>query len=690
MIGTPQPMPVPTVVGPPPAIAPPATAPPEPNPAVGAPPVSNLSPDARADIESKIQAKDYGDVTTELNKLGAPMSPDPFLCITHAQMMLQMENYRQARAEMTFFLQHTFDNPDAYITHAKAAAAMGDQRWADRDLQIAAQLRPVTADTDRAATAPFTALDPPGFPAAELPQRLDELVKMAGGAQPFPALVQQAMRIVKGECNIRRVESDEYRDRKRQLVAAVLAHPKDAQPLADLAFFLYEQSSAIHGDGREGVGIMAYRFIEPTKERQQAIACADAALRIDPISAEALSSKAGAMIALGDDDDARPFIDQALSAHPNDPELLRMFSQLMTRSAWTNSDAGDQLATPLMWEDDQYTYMQQRSPEDLAQARSFNAAAGDERDKAAAALQSSVDNTQRTAAGFYYQAVQFHRNREQDSSAETSAAAAMEQAIKLAPDDVGYRDFLAELYSHMGWRHETDFFTQWSIADNLGETSAAKMVRLAYKQLRRAEYEPARQSLTQAMQLDPADPRAAAYMGLLIAGENHDRARIDQSAAWLMAACALDEANLRLWGLRHQTPSITYTPDQVGLEAGLVMSAGTRLLKLNRPQDAAMLAQQALGDLDRVDKGLWWRNVPTAMLPVPTVQGTLAPHMDPVKAAPVYNTTTWAIFLHQLASNAFKSMGQNDQASQELAAAKELQQSMLNAQRNAPPAPMRR
>jgi hypothetical protein len=35
-------------------------------------------------------------------------------------------------------------------------------------------------------------------------------------------------------------------------------------------------------------------------------------------------------------------------------------------------------------------------------------------------------------------------------------------------------------------------------------------------------------------------------------------------------------------------------------------------------------------------------------------------------------------------------MGQNDQASQELAAAKELQQSMLNAQRNAPPAPMRR
>ena len=396
------------------------------------------------------------------------------------------------------------------------------------------------------------------------------------------------------------------------------------------------------------------------------------------------------MIAMGDDDLAQPVIDRALSINANEPELLRMFSQLMTRQGWRNSDAGDQLATPLMWEDDQYVYMQQRSPEDLAQARAFNAAAGQDADKAATALQSSVNQTQGTAAGFYYQAVQFHCERQNDRNAESSAAAAMEQAIKLAPENVGYRDFLAELYSHMGWRKETDFFTQWSIADNLGETSAAKMLRLAYKQLRRTEYGPARQSLAEAMRIDPADPRGPAYMGLLIAGENHDRSQIDQTANWLMAACALEDAHLRLWGLRHVTPNIMYTPDQVGLEFGLVTSTGEELLKLNRPQEAALLARQALADTNRVDKTRWPYRVPTAMLPVVSVQGTPAPHMDPVKAAPIYNTTVWVINLHELAGNALEATGQTDQASQEFAAAKDLQQSMQNAQRNTRPAPLRR
>jgi Tfp pilus assembly protein PilF len=75
------------------------------------------------------------------------------------------------------------------------------------------------------------------------------------------------------------------------------------------------------------------------------------------------------------------------------------------------------------------------------------------------------------------------------------------------------------------------------------------MIRLAWKQLRRREYDPARQSLAEAMRIDPADPRGPAYVGLLIAGENEDRAQVDQTVNWLMAACALEAANLRLWGL---------------------------------------------------------------------------------------------------------------------------------------------
>ena len=157
-----------------------------------------------------------------------------------------------------------------------------------------------------------------------------------------------------------------------------------------------------------------------------------------------------------------------------------------------------------------------------------------------------------------------------------------------------------------------------------------------------------------------------------------------------MAACALEEANLRLWGFRHAASKIMYTPDQVGLEEGLVISTGERLLTLNRPQDALLLARLAIDDANRVDKALWTKNVPTAMLPITSVQGTPAPHMDPVKAAPIYSTLAWAVQLHKLAGNALKVMGQSAQASQEYAAANDLQQSMDNAQRNAPPPPKRR
>src|SRR5581483_5757015 len=83
--------------------------------------------------------------------------------------------------------------------------------------------------------------------------------------------------------------------------------------------------------------------------------------------------------------------------------------------------------------------------------------------------------TKGTAASYYYKAVQCIRAKD-----DAGGAAAMEQAVKLSPDDPEYRDMLAHFYGRMGWRRETDFFTQWSIADNLGETSASKMLRRAY------------------------------------------------------------------------------------------------------------------------------------------------------------------------------------------------------------------
>jgi len=331
-----------------------------------------------------------------------------------------------------------------------------------------------------------------------------------------------------------------------------------------------------------------------------------------------------------------------------------------------------------VWEDDQYRYIQTRSEHDLELARRYNAAAEQENATAANALQAAGSNTQGTAAGFYYQAIQ--ALRKQDTAA---GAAAMEQAVKRAPDNVEYRDYLSYFYGKMGWRKETEFFRQRSIADNMGETTASKMLRLAYKQLRRQEYADARLAITEAMRIDPADPRGPAYMGLLIAGESRE-SKAAEAASWLQAACALEDANLRLWGVRRLTPNMQYTPDQIGPESGLVVETGRRLIALGRSPEALQLARQALADVNRVEKARWPYRVPTAMLPLVSLQSTPAPHMDPVKAASIQNTTSWAADLHELAGNALKALGQSAESAQELRSAENLRRPMQNPAGNRP------
>lgn len=645
--------------------------------ATEAPP--ELDPAVRADIESKMAGGDYDGALVVLNQLHAANSADPFLCINHARLMLRMENHRQARAEMTLFLQHAFENADAFVVHAQACAAMGDLRWAEQDLALAARLAPTSAD--RNSIAAYAALQPAGFGAGELPEQSAALIKMAEERRPYEQLVTQALRLVKGEYNVRRVEADDYREHKRQLVAAAMGKPLDAQPLAEISAFLAQQADVIHGEARDGKGIVAYRFAEPDFERHQAVSCGDAALYFDPKNVKAMVGRAQALIGLGREEDGRVVIGHALAINPNDPELLRMFSQLATRRASDEIDESIRRSTPDMWEDDQYYYIRRRSDEDLAAARRLDAAGGAENTASADALQGAVELTKGTASCYYYQAVQCIRAKD-----NAGGAAAMEQAVRLAPDNVEYRDMLAHFYGRMGWRKETEFFTQWSLADNLSETSASKMLRLAYKQLRRAEYDSARQSIAEAIRIDPADPRGPAYMGFLLAGENRGGGRDSEATGWLVAASALEEAQLRLWGVRHATPGILYTPDQIGLEEALALAAGDSLMHSGRPAEAAAILRAAIDAANRVDRTRWPYRVPTAMLPTVSVQGTPAPHMDPVKAAPTFTTTTLVLSLHELAARAYQACGQPDEAARERAAV----QAMNDARRNAPPPPMRR
>jgi len=646
-------------------------------------PQADPSPQARAQIEAKMAAKDYESALILLGQLKAQSSPNPFLCANGARVMMQMENYFSARGMTAFFLQHTFDNADAYVVHAQASAALGFLGCAQRDLQIAAQLRPETADADRKSVDFYAALQPSGFAPDQIVAGRDELVKMAAAHQPFDALVNQAVRIIKGENDICRCEGDDYRERRRQRVAAALAEPHKVQPLADLASFLFNESSNIHGDGVAAYGIAPYRWSEPTLERQLAAAYADCALKNDPNNVQAMSAKAGALMAMGQEDKAQSIVVVALQNNPADPELLHMFCQLMSRSSGKHTDVADQISQPMTWEDDNYFYIQSRSPEELAQARALYATANEESDRAEDAIAAAIRNTQGTAAGFYYQAVQCHRKED-----NAGGAALMEKAVQLEPDNPEYHDFLAYFCSNLGWRRETEFLTQWSLADNVRQTSAAKMARLAYNQLRRGEYDSARESIGEALRIDPSDPRGPAWMGCLIAGEHRDRAHADEAANWMEAAAALEAAKLRLGGLKHLTP-IQYPSDITEKELGLAHATGQQLMAAHRPQEALAIVRSTIDDANRVGRPFWNYPLPGAMLPLSSLQGTPVPHMNPLKAPPVFTTTIWMINLHQLAGDALKEMGQRDEASKEYDAANELQQSMEQQQRNAPPPPRR-
>jgi Tfp pilus assembly protein PilF len=638
-------------------------------PQVAAPRPGDIPPKERAVIEGKIQAGDFEGAWREMLTIKG-RAHDPVRLSLDAAVRLGLGQFDVARQEAAIVLQLPghLDDADALRIYAQATAAMGYLHEAKQALDIYSTLRPKDAAVLGKSVNDYATRQPVGCAPDQIIPQLDQLVKMAGDGTDVEALVHQATIVLKGENDVRLTEYDFYRNRKRELTLAAAADPKNAQKLLVLAQFMLEESAQIHGNCGYGYRpFFSFRCANPPDEQEQVIALCNQAMQLDNTNSKAHTVKAGALIELGQDDDARREIDVAMQMNSSDPELLRMFGQLLNEAAASNTAAADQLATPTMTEDDQYVYIHQRSEADLSQARSYYALADQQQQMALNAIQTAINNSRGTADGFYFASVLAHRDGDNRAS-----AADLEKAVAFDPDNCYYHMLLGKRYSELGPSTLAQSWQQDSAGDNLRQTSANKLIVLAWHQLRLRDYQGAQQTLEQAKKIDPTDPHVLACMGLLIAGEYRDKSQEDQAAALLLAAWSLEQAYLRLNGSGISTAASNFDPMDVGLEVGLAAAAGERLLNVHRPQQAYGMLKIVLGDCDHVIGQKINNPVQTAALPLPAVQDPIVPGprgLENVRKPPILPFSFWLRSCHKLAASALGEMGQFAAAAQENAQA---------------------
>jgi tetratricopeptide (TPR) repeat protein len=226
-----------------------------------------------------------------------------------------------------------------------------------------------------------------------------------------------------------------------------------------------------------------------------------------------------------------------------------------------------------------YIYWRYPSQAELDQADEFDEQAKRLWEVASRAMQAAADARKGTAEGFYFLGVLQRENG--DAACKDS----FEQAIKLKPDYQDAHDELVSVLSAMGQTEPA--LQEQATADNLVHTTAAPMLRLTWLAIPQTRFKTARQALERAMQLNPADPRVAAYMGTLAESKEDP----EQAMAWYRTAAALLEARGRIDGTSGARPATRgmLHPNEVALSAAINLKTARLLLDQKRPDEALEL-----------------------------------------------------------------------------------------------------
>ena len=521
---------------------------------------------------------------------------------------------------------------------------------------------------DKAAVDAAAGTNPPALAEADIPQALEKLHQSASGDvaddAAWEALVTQALSIVKGENNIRRRSDEDYQTKLRAFALAVQANPNSADAHAEFGNFIYQNAINVPGEIVEPrASFHRYRYLLPgdtDKELAFAQQQLDQALSIDPKNIYALTAKADMLIYQLQWADAETLLRQALQDHGDDPTLLKLFGRVMDQAANTHAFKANQLRTPEHWEDAWWIYTRYPSQSELDQADQHDEIAGKLWAISQQAINAAADKLKGTPDGFNLAALIARQAGNVDD-----AIANLQQSIKLAPDDPTTHDELADVYDGKQMRDEAA--DERLIAINLVQTTAAPLLRVTWPQISMTQFKRAKAALHRAMQIDPSDARAEAYLGMIALQDK----KAGEAQGWFVTASALEEANARLTG-RSGASNATgvLAPAAVGLQMEIDLHTVKMMLVQKKPAQALIFARHTLAAGSRTAQQRWYEPVPTSMLP--------GDNFDTTTAVPIaLNVATMMAWAHVRTGNAIQLSGGNAaDANREYAATVAIQDSV--------------
>jgi tetratricopeptide (TPR) repeat protein len=615
---------------------------------------ADLAPAHLVRAKQLYESKRYEDALREIEFARASYPSDPDLVYYAADSWLALGRPITARREFTLALTSRTDFAPAYLGRAMAAAKLGDVAHAKADLDVAAKLDAGAVSKARTTIEAEMARQRVDDGPKELLARLEEAVR-SGSSQA--QLLDLAVQVQKASGSQRLRYDEIYQDRLRVLEDAVRADPKNPDKLVNLAEYMLIESDNRGETVEPRREMIFYRWQESKdKERLRAIELFDRALALNPKHVGGLIQKAIGLMALKRYDQAEQLADQALALSGNNADALRLYArframranQMSAEAASLRQERCSSSSRTENRSDGVYevttTTCIPPSQGDLQRAAQLDAAAAELRKKARAAMENAI----RVSTGVEQLLIQADLHL-WDGRMD-AAQAALEQAVKLDPKHLEAQDTLVDFYAKTGQQDKAE--EQQAIERQLIHTTAAPMLRMAWGRMTKTAWQGARTVLMKARDLDEADARTPAYLGVVLEGQE----KTDEAIAAYRMAVALEEARLRLDEPAGQTES-PFTRDP--LDFGLAIQGRLHLARLfeetGKKDEALAQLEGSVAFEPRMQTGGESRQMFTAMLP------DQQPERGAVVIAPV-NAATLFADAHLRAGKLSSALGKQDLA----------------------------
>ncbi|MEM7172843.1 MAG: tetratricopeptide repeat protein [Pseudomonadota bacterium] len=564
---------------------------------------------------------------------------------------LQLGSPEGARHDYTEVLLAEPDHGYALLGRALALAELGDEPATQRDLAAAKSLLSTLDPAyEKQIENALSGRQDPASPIHGFDQLAALPLALSAGVA-WDSFLQSAQDLVKST-QVGRLRADEaYQVELNRLGQAAQADGAGADEFAALGQFLYEQALIVVGEAVEPrAPNRSYRPQNAARQDSElafAERAVDRALQLDPNHPRALAFK-GASRFKRDNDwvSAEKYLSRAIDLDHQDPVILDLFAIVLDYIAFVQASAAAELRSVDSWEDTHYIYYRYPSEAELRRANELDALARRLWDKARRALNAAIASAPDSAQASYYQSILAERDGDL-----AAAEAHLKQALAHQSDYFEAAQRLSTIAHKLG--HTTLAYDAQSIATNLVQTSAAPMLKLAWIEFNRTAYEKATRALSKAAELDPADPRVAAFFGAIAEATGDNRAAME----WFLTAAALEEVRLANLGRDVRGKAYTgFEADHLARLFALYNRAADILNKLGHSELAAQLLNTNFALYQQLGEETKFSRSSSGILPEPRLDPGKIPEAPTIEGLIVWSA------IH--AGRANTDLGQYDTASQ--------------------------